>query len=66
MSAIELLAVPSAVLVTLGLLLLTVWLERHVLSARSLITLVVRVRNKDLIVRARSGYNAGQSRPHSP
>jgi hypothetical protein len=27
--------------------------------------LVVRTRNKDLVVRARSGYNAGQSRPIS-
>jgi len=27
--------------------------------------LVVRARNKDLVVRARSGYIAGQSRPNS-
>ena len=45
MSAIELLSVPSAVVVTLGLLLLTVWLEQRFLSPRSLITMVVRVRN---------------------
>jgi len=45
MSVLELLSVPSAAVVTLGLLLLTVWLERHVLSPRNLITMVVRVRN---------------------
>jgi Ca-activated chloride channel family protein len=28
--------------------------------------LVVHTRDKDLVVRARSGYNAGQSRPNSP
>ena len=45
MSVLELLSVPSAAVVTLGLLLLTVWLERHVLSPRNLSTLVVRVHN---------------------
>jgi len=45
MSVAQVLSVPSAVVVTLTLLLLTVWLERRFLSPRSLITMVVRVRN---------------------
>jgi hypothetical protein len=45
MSVLELLSVPSAVVVTLALLLLTVWLEQRFLSPRFLITQVVRVRN---------------------
>ena len=45
MSVLQLLSVPSAAVVTLTLLLLTVWLEQRFLSPRSLITQVVRVRN---------------------
>ena len=45
MSVAQVLSVPSAVVVTLTLLLLTVWLERRFLSPRSLITMVVRVNN---------------------
>ena len=45
MSLLEVMAVPFAVLVILALLLLTEWIERHILSSRSMITAVVRVRN---------------------
>ena len=45
MSPLELMAVPSAVVLSLGILLLSAWLERRFLSPRYLITQVVRVRN---------------------